>query len=86
MYLKLTNNLTKVEYTFTGLTDNLESRMFYSFTITLPEGISDGEYKYELFDEENTLQASGLLQVGDYVPEKTEYKPENKQDYITYNG
>lgn len=86
MYLKLTNNLTKIDYTFTGLTDNLESRLFYAFNLSLQEGMADGEYTYTLFDDDDQVKATGLCQIGDYKPEeKHEYKKDNN-GYIQYNG
>jgi hypothetical protein len=42
MTLKLTNNVTKKEWTF-DVTDNNTSRLFYAFDITLPEDIDEGE-------------------------------------------
>lgn len=86
MRLKLVSNLTKIEYEFTGLTDTLESRMFYSFEIVLPDNIADGEYTYTLYDGDDVSVASGLCQIGDYSPDKKEYTKENKQTYIQYNG
>ena len=86
MILKLTSNLTKIEYTFTGLTDTLESRLFYALDIQLPEGVDDGEYSYVLYEDDNRVLATGLCQIGDYVPEKKEYKQENKQTYIQYQS
>ena len=44
MDLKLTNQLSKVEYTITGLTDLQTSRLYFNFDITLPEGMQDGQY------------------------------------------
>lgn len=86
MRLKLVSNLTKIEYEFTGLTDTLESRMFYSLELGLPENIADGEYSYTLYDDDNVSVATGLCQIGDYTPNKKEYTQENKQQYIQYNG
>lgn len=85
MTLHLLNNLTKNEYNFTGLTDNLESRLFYSFDISLPQGIDDGEYSYTLADEDNVVVASGLLQVGDYKPQTNQYTS-STTEYKVYNG
>lgn len=84
MILKLTNNTTKKEYTFGELEDNLKSQVFYSFNITLPTGIEDGEYTYRLYDDEDKEIAVGLAQVGDYVRQTIQH--DNKTEYITYNG
>ena len=88
MRLKLVHNLTKSEYIFTGLTDVNSSKLFYGFDITLKDGMSEGEYSYELYDDNEIMVGTGLLQVGDYTPEKEEYKDnttENKT-YIEYQG
>lgn len=83
MDLKLTNQLSKVEYTLTGLTDLQTSRLYYMFDITLPEGMLDGQYSYQLIDDDNKVVATGILQVGDYVPEVTVHNTE-KKGYIVY--
>lgn len=86
MTLKLRNNLTKIEYTFDNLVDELVSRLFYTFDITLPEGMDDGEYAYTLYDERNVVKATGLLQVGDYKPQNNTYTAQTQNGYIQYNG
>lgn len=77
--------MTKKSYDFEGIEDKLESRMFYTLDITLPEDMPDGEYSYVLYDENDTAKATGLIQVGDYKPEKQVYKKSNN-DYIQYQG
>ncbi len=86
MTLKLRNNLTKQEYTFDNLDDKLASRLFYTFDVTLPEGMDDGEYTYTLYDEENVVKATGLVQIGDYKPQNNTYSAETHNGYIQYNG
>lgn len=86
MTLKLRNNLTKIEYTFDNLVDELVSRLFYTFDITLPEGMDDGEYAYTLYDDRNVVKATGLLQVGDYKPQNNTYTAQTQNGYIQYNG
>lgn len=86
MTLKLRNNLTKIEYTFENLVDELVSRLFYTFDITLPAGMDDGEYAYTLYDERNVVKATGLLQVGDYKPQNNTYTAQTQNGYIQYNG
>ena len=88
MLLKLYNNTTKREINLDNLEDITDSRLFFHFKITLPDGVDDGEYTYTL-DEDDVVKASGLLQVGDYVPEKTTYEGntiKEKNGYISYNG
>ena len=86
MTLKLRNNLTKIEYTFENLVDELVSRLFYTFDITLPAGMDDGEYAYTLYDERNVVKATGLLQVGDYKPQNNTYTAQTQNGYVQYNG
>ena len=88
MTLKLVNNLSKKEYELTGLEDMNTSRMFYTFRITFPAGMDDGEYSYTLLDG-SQVKATGLLQVGDYTPEKTEYENnviKDQNGYVQYRG
>lgn len=86
MTLELRNNLTKQVYSFDNLDDKLTSRLFYTFDITLPDGMDDGEYTYTLRDENQSVKATGLLQVGDYKPENNTYTAQTHNGYIQYNG
>lgn len=83
MILKLTNNVTKQEYTW-EVNDEGKSGMYWTFEIILPEGITDGEYSYELYDDVQKI-ASGLCQIGEYVEQKKTYQ-NNEKKTITYNG
>lgn len=85
MILKLYNNLTKKEETFTEIEDKLTSQLFYHIDLTLVDGMIDGEYTYELYDED-ILVAQGLMQIGDYerdIEENKEYN-DDKKTYIVY--
>lgn len=73
MVLKLTSTLSKSEYIFEHLEDNLTSRIFWDFSITLPQGIKDGEFQYVLTYDDGTVEATGLCIVGDFVPETHPY-------------
>lgn len=84
MILKLKNNFNKKEYEFPAF-DIKDSRIFYHFSIKLPEGIEDGEYTYFLEDDEGVLLASSLLQIGDYKQTNTVYTTDNN-GYKVYNG
>lgn len=48
--------------------------------------MDDGEYTYTLYDEQNTVKATGLLQVGDYVPNNNTYTAQTQNGYVQYNG
>ncbi len=84
MELIFTNNVSKIQYSITGLTDLCTSALFWQFNITLPEGMLEGEYEYNLLDG-NTVIARGVLQIGDYTPDKTTYNT-NNNGYTVYNG
>ncbi len=84
MKLSLKNNVTKQEIVLTGLTDIGTSALFYQFNIALPNTVDEGEYTYTLTDGDNIL-ATGLVQIGDYTPEKTTYN-KNNEGYIVYGG
>ena len=86
--LKLTNNLSKREVILNNLKDSERSNMFYHFRTEIMESFEEGEYTYELINEDNKVVATGLLQVGDYERDtniNTEYK-NNKSDIIVYDG
>lgn len=82
MILKLINKISKKEYILENLTDNKTSNMFYNIDIQLPEDIEIGEYQYELTDN-NAVVSCGLVQVGDYKPEKQQYNKQEKE-YVIY--
>ena len=84
MKLKLVNNLTKNTIDLGEIEDKKVSALFYSFDISLPDGIIDGEYTYQLYVDDNIV-STGLLQVGDYKSDNKEYN-DNKKGYIVYNG
>lgn len=83
MTLKLTNNVTKKEYEF-NVEDKNDSRLYYSFEVELEDGMDDGEYDYQLYDDDEIV-AHGICQIGDYVPQHTIYD-NNNQGYTQYNG
>lgn len=86
MYLKLTNNTTKLTLTY-DVRDWFSSNIFFHFNLKLEnnfegikiEDIPEGEYSYELREYAVTpIIAEGLLQIGDYVRENKEYNNEKK--------
>lgn len=84
MKLEIINNLTKQKLSF-KVRDFHSSNIFFHFELKLyeneegikTEDIVEGEYKYNLYDEEKII-AEGLLQIGDYVRENKEYNNEKK--------
>lgn len=83
MQIKLINNLTKNTIDLGEVEDSLVSSIFYSFEIVLPDGIKDGEYTYELYENGNMV-STGLLQIGDYKQESGKEYNENKKGFIVY--
>lgn len=89
MFLRITNNLTKMTYDLRGIEDKKTSKLFYVLDVRVPSiNIEEGEYTYELFDDEEKVIAQGLLQYGDYKRDEnvnTEYN-DNNNGYIVYDG
>lgn len=81
MQLKLINNLTKNTVNIGEIEDKLESSLFYTIDIELPDDMTEGEYVYELYDNDKVV-SRGLLQIGDYNAENKVYKEE--KTYIVY--
>lgn len=82
--LTLKNNTDKREYAF-EVADDCSSRLFYKVDITLPEGINDGEYTFSL-SSDGHVASVGLVQIGDYVPEKHQYTTTENNHYKQYEG
>ena len=87
MIFKITNNISKKSYQF-SVEDYGDSMLYYHFDVTFESLVDEGEYTYNLYDdEEKVLLATGMLQVGDYIPEyTTTYIDNNKTEFIQYNG
>lgn len=83
MQLKLINNLTKNTIDLGEVEDKLGSSIFYSFEIVLPDGVKDGEYTYELYEDGNMV-STGLLQIGNYKQESGKEYNDNKKGFIVY--
>ena len=56
-----------------------ESSIFYTFNINIPESYDDGEYEYTLKDNEDKIVATGLMRIGDYKQENTQYNNKDKK-------
>lgn len=83
MQLKLKHNVSRVEYEF-RVADKKESQLFYACDINLLAGMSDGEYTYELYENDGEFLATGLLQIGEYVQTPTNEYNRTKKDVIIY--
>lgn len=82
MKLILKNEITKEEIVLDELVDSKVSNFFFNFNIELPANTKDGEYEYQLIDNDKKL-ASGLVIIGDYVPEIKEFNNTEKK-FKTY--
>lgn len=80
--LKLENNLGKQEYVFDDLTNISELDYYYKFVINVSD-MPTGEYNLILYCGE-FIVLKGMVTVGDYKREKTEY--EHKNTFIQYDG
>lgn len=57
----------------TEVTDKGTSARFYTFDITLPEGIPDGEYEYTLKDGD-TILSTGIINIRGKAENDTQYE------------
>lgn len=86
MKLVFKNGVDHKEYEF-SVVDQETSGMYYCFSINLVSGMSEGEYSYTLYDDENFKVAEGLCQIGDYALNPEEHPVyNNNTEYVQYNG
>ena len=78
MKLILKNGITKRNFEY-SVTDLNESSIFYTFNINIPESYDDGEYEYTLKDDGDKILATGLIRVGDFKQENTQYNNKDKK-------
>lgn len=83
MKIILKNGITKRNFEY-SVEDLNESSIFYVFNINIPEEMDDGEYTYVLKDDGNKIVATGLMRIGDYKQENTQYN--NKDNKIIQYG
>lgn len=84
MTLKLMNSVSKKEYSYT-VEDTNSSIYYWNFNLTLENDLGKGQYDYLLLEGDDIL-ARGIVQIGEFKPEKTEYKNKNDNGYIVYGG
>lgn len=83
MKLLLKNGITHKEFEY-SVEDLNESSIYYTFNINIPESFDDGEYSYTLKDNEDKIVATGLIRVGDYKQENTQYINNKDKKIIQY--
>ena len=76
------NNITHKNFEY-SVEDLNESSIYYTFNLNIPEEMDDGEYEYTLKDDLNKILATGLMRVGDFKQENTQYNNKDKK-YIQY--
>lgn len=82
MIFTIISEISKREWS-TEVEDRSRSSLFYNFTLSLPEGLPDGEYTYRLTDGDTVL-ATGLLQIGRYGAGNTVYSDNDRKPYTVY--
>lgn len=84
MKLQFYNNVSKQSF-IVDATDINDSRLYFHFMVKIPEGFPDGEYEYQLMDDDmKETYGQGLAQIGDYQSNNKEYI-ENKNGYKQYS-
>ena len=88
LVLKITNNITGMEYEWEDLVDVSESPILYEFAFLPYNTMDEGEYSYGLFvvvNENESLIESGLLVYGDYVRETSQYESDTNK-IVQFDG
>lgn len=82
MILQITNSVTKQEWNYT-VDDAGKYRNYYLFEgLQLQEGMPDGEYTYNLWDDD-VIVSTGLMRIGDYKASNKTYD-KGKSGYVYY--
>lgn len=83
MILQMINSVTKQEWNYT-VDDANKYRDYYLFEgLQLEEGMPDGEYTYNLLDEDDDIVSTGLMRIGDYKASNKTYD-KGKSGYVYY--
>ena len=81
MLISFRNTVDNSSFSVNGVEITGDSAIYRHLRISLPSNLADGEYVYTLETGE-----TGLCQIGDYVAPKTEYKENNINKILQYNG
>ena len=79
------NGITHKEFEY-SVEDLNESSIYYTFNINIPDSFDDGEYNYTLKDDEDKTVATGLIRVGNFKQENTQYSNNKDKKYIQYGS
>lgn len=77
------NGITHRNFEY-NVTDLSESSIYYTFNINLPEEMDEGEYNYVLKDDLDKIVATGLMRVGDFKQNNTQYINNKDNKYVQY--
>lgn len=83
MKLILKNGITKRNFEY-SVTDLNESSIYYTFNLNIPEEMDDGEYNYVLKDDLDKTLATGLMRIGDFKQNNTQYINNKDNKYVQY--
>lgn len=72
------NGITHKEFEY-NVADLNESSIYYTFNLNIPEEMDDGEYNYVLKDDLDKTLATGLMRIGDFKQENTQYNNKDKK-------
>lgn len=83
MQFIIKNGITHKNFEY-NVTDLNESSIYYTFNLNIPEEMDDGEYNYVLKDDLDKIVATGLMRVGDYKQNNTQYNNNKDNKYVQY--
>ena len=77
MKLRFYNNVSKQSFILDA-TDINDSRLYFHFMVKIPEGLPDGEYEFQLMDDDmKETYGQGLAQIGNYDNNAKKYNKPN---------
>lgn len=82
-FLICENQISHQVLTF-NVIDSTPTKHYYTFELDDLSQFTDGQWNYKITNNDDIVLSEGILQYGDFVPEKTIYK-ENRNTII-YNG
>ena len=85
MKLIIKNGITHKNFEY-SVEDLNESSIYYVFNINFPEEMDDGEYSYILKDDGDKIVATGLMRIGDFKQENTQYINNKDRKIIQYGS
>lgn len=80
LFLRLISTV-RLDETNIEVSDSDSYTDFFVFDLSDVD-LADGEYKYVIKDEENTIMSTGLVKYGEWKPENEQYNAETQ--YIEY--